>query len=134
MRTSIISRNANYVGLLLAKTILGSAMPMLLILGGLAGLMLAPSTALATLPASLQTLAGLLAAAPFSLLMGRRGRKTGFVTGVVCAVIGAFLGVLALYIGSFILLCIAHLALGACESTLLNICSCHRLWLPARQS
>lgn len=113
MRTSIISRNGNYLGLLLANTILGSAMPMLIILGGLAGLMLAPSTALATLPASLQTLAGLLAAAPFSLLMGRRGRKTGFVTGVVCAVIGAFLGVLALYIGSFILLCIAHLALGA---------------------
>lgn len=113
MYTSFISRNGNYLGLIVANTILGSAMPMLIIMGGLAGLMLAPSTALATLPASLQTLAGLLAAAPFSLLMGRRGRKTGFVTGVVCAVIGAFLGVWALYIGSFILLCIAHLALGA---------------------
>lgn len=113
MYTSFISRNGNYLGLIVANTILGSAMPMLIIMGGLAGLMLAPSTALATLPASLQTLAGLLAAAPFSLLMGRRGRKTGFVTGVVCAVVGAFLGVWALYIGSFILLCIAHLALGA---------------------
>lgn len=80
MHSSIISRNGNYLGLLVANTVLGSAMPMLIILGGLAGLMLAPSTALATLPASLQTLAGLLAAAPFSLLMGRRGRKTGFVT------------------------------------------------------
>ncbi|MEP1968042.1 MAG: MFS transporter [Marinomonas sp.] len=88
-------------------------MPMLIILGGLAGLMLAPSTALATLPASLQTLAGLFAAAPFSLLMGKHGRKAGFVTGVVCAVLGALLGVWALYIGSFLLLCIAHLALGA---------------------
>ncbi|MEM5542674.1 MFS transporter [Sulfitobacter sp. AS92] len=113
MRTSFISRNGNYLGLLVANTILGSAMPMLIILGGLAGLMLAPSTALATLPASLQTLAGLFAAAPFSLLMGRRGRKIGFVTGVVCAVFGALLGVWALYIGSFLLLCIAHLALGA---------------------
>lgn len=113
MHTSFISRNGNYLGLLVANTILGSAMPMLIILGGLAGLMLAPSTALATLPASLQTLAGLFAAAPFSLLMGRRGRKTGFVTGVVCAVFGALLGVWALYVGSFLLLCIAHLALGA---------------------
>jgi MFS family permease len=113
MHTSFISRNGNYLGLLVANTILGSAMPMLIILGGLAGLMLAPSTALATLPASLQTLAGLFAAAPFSLLMGRRGRKTGFVAGVVCAVFGALLGVWALYIGSFLLLCIAHLALGA---------------------
>jgi len=113
MHTSFISQNGNYLGLLVANTILGSAMPMLIILGGLAGLMLAPSTALATLPASLQTLAGLFAATPFSLLMGRRGRKTGFVTGVVCAVFGALLGVWALFIGSFLLLCIAHLALGA---------------------
>ena len=113
MSTSILSRNGNYLGLLVANTILGSAMPMLIILGGLAGLMLAPSTALATLPASLQTLAGLFAAAPFSLLMGRRGRKTGFVAGVACAVVGALIGVWALFIGSFVLLCIAHLALGA---------------------
>lgn len=113
MHTSAMSRNGNYLGLLVANTVLGSAMPILIILGGLAGLMLAPSTALATLPASLQTLAGMLAAAPFSLLMGRRGRKTGFVTGVGCAVLGAWLGIWALYIGSFVLLCIAHLALGA---------------------
>jgi len=113
MPTSIISRNRNYLGLLAANTILGSAMPMLIILGGLAGLLLAPSIALATLPASLQTLAGLLAAAPFSLLMGKLGRKTGFVTGVAVAIVGALIGVWALFAGSFILLCIAHLALGA---------------------
>ena len=113
MPTSIISRNRNYLGLLAANTVLGSAMPMLIILGGLAGLLLAPSIALATLPASLQTLAGLLAAAPFSLLMGKLGRKTGFVTGVAVAIVGALIGVWALFAGSFILLCIAHLALGA---------------------
>lgn len=113
MHTSFISRNGNYLGLLVANTILGSAMPVLIILGALAGLMIAPSTALATIPASLQALAGLFAAAPFSLLMGRRGRKTGFVIGVICAIAGALIGVWALYISSFLLLCIAHLALGA---------------------
>jgi MFS family permease len=113
MRSSTISRNGNYIGLLLANTILGSAMPMLIILGGLAGLMLAPSTGLATLPASLQTLAGLLAAAPFSLLMGRWGRKAGFLLGVGCAVFGGLLGFWALISGSFFVLCVAHLALGA---------------------
>lgn len=77
MSSLTFARNGNFLGLLAANTILGAAMPMLIILGGLAGLMLAPSTALATLPASLQTLAGLFAAAPFSLLMGRRGRKAG---------------------------------------------------------
>ena len=99
MLGSIISRNGSYLGLLTANTILGSAMPMMIILGGLAGLSLAPSTALATLPASLSTLAGLFAAAPFSLLMGRYGRKIGFLVGIACAVIGALLGVYALLIG-----------------------------------
>lgn len=113
MHSSTISRNGNYIGLLVANTILGSAMPMLIILGGLAGLMLAPSTALATLPASLQTLAGLFAAAPFSLLMGRLGRKVGFLVGIGCAVIGGLIGIWALVSGSFIMLCLAHLALGA---------------------
>ena len=113
MLGSIISRNGSYLGLLTANTILGSAMPMMIILGGLAGLSLAPSTALATLPASLSTLAGLFAAAPFSLLMGRYGRKIGFLVGIACAVIGALLGVYALLIGSFVLLCLGHLALGA---------------------
>lgn len=113
MQTSTPSRNGPYIGLLMANTILGSAMPMLIILGGLAGLMLAPSTALATMPASLQTLAGLLAATPFSLIMGRYGRKAGFLIGVGCAVIGGLVGFWALVSGSFILLCLAHLALGA---------------------
>ncbi len=113
MRDSIISRHGSYLSLLISNTILGSAMPMLIILGGLAGLMLAPSTALATFPSSLSTLAGLFAAAPFSLLMGRFGRKIGFFAGGSCAIFGSLLGVWAIMSGSFLLLCIAHLALGA---------------------
>lgn len=113
MRSSVISQNGSYLGLLAANTILGSAMPMLIILGGLSGLMLAPSTALATLPASLQTLAGMLAAAPFSLLMGRLGRRAGFALGGACAVLGGLLGVWAILSGNFVLLCLAHLPLGA---------------------
>lgn len=110
---NLIARNASYIGLLTANTLLGAAMPMMIILGGLAGLMLAPSTALATLPASLSTLAGLVTAAPFSLLMGKYGRKLGFFAGGACAIAGALMGVWALIGGSFALLCIAHLALGA---------------------
>ncbi|CAN0600869.1 unnamed protein product, partial [Ectocarpus sp. 12 AP-2014] len=44
--------------------------------------------------------------------MGKRGRKTGFIIGIACAVLGALIGVWALFVGSFLLLCIAHLALG----------------------
>jgi len=112
MSTSFFGHNSRFIGLLSASTILGSAMPMLIILGGLAGLTLAPTTALATLPASVQTLAGLFAAAPFSFLMGRFGRKTGFFIGGGLAIVGALIGTWALISGSFILLCIAHFALG----------------------
>ena len=106
-------QKSNYIGLLSANTILGSAMPMLIILGGLAGLMLAPNPALATFPASIQTLAGLIATGPFSLLMGRYGRRTGFFLGGMMAVLGGLIGVAALFTQSFALLCLAHMALGA---------------------
>ena len=106
-------RNRNFLGLLVANTILGAAMPMLLILGGLAGLMLAPNPAMATLPASVQTMAGLVAATPVSLLMGRFGRRIGFVMGAFAAILGAVTATYAMYSQSFMLLCLAHFALGA---------------------
>lgn len=107
-----LARNGNLICLLIADAILVSAMPMLVILGGLSGLMLAPTTGLATLPASLQTLAWLLAAGPFSLLMGRIGRRPGFILGGVLTIAGALIGTWALISGSFVLICVAHLVLG----------------------
>ncbi|MDD9721052.1 MFS transporter [Sulfitobacter sp. PR48] len=101
----------------MANTILGFAMPMLLILGGLTGLHLSPNAALVTLPASVQTLAGMLAAAPFSLLMGRFGRRIGFAAGGVLALAGTALGASALVSGNFVLLCLAHFILGAALSS-----------------
>ena len=112
MSLSLIARNGNLVSLLISDAILVSAMPMLVILGGLSGLMLAPTTGLATLPASLQTLAWLFAAAPFSILMGKIGRKPGFILGAGLTIIGALLGTWALISGSFVLICVAHLVLG----------------------
>ena len=58
--------NINFIALITANTILGAAMPMLIILGGLAGLSLAPSPTLVTFPPSVQMLAGLLATGPFA--------------------------------------------------------------------
>ncbi|MEP6018938.1 MAG: MFS transporter [Paracoccaceae bacterium] len=110
------TQRRTYIGLLASNTILGAAMPMLIILGGLAGLMLAPSPALATFPPSVQTLAGLFATGPFSLLMGRLGRRAGFLIAGVVAILGGLIGLWALFSGSFILLCIAHMAFGAALS------------------
>jgi MFS family permease len=108
-----LRQNANIVGLLAANTVLTAAMPMLIILGGLAGLWLAPSPALATLPPSVQTFAGLVATGPMSLMMGRYGRRVGFLVGGVLAMAGGAAGALALLWSSFALLLVAHVALGA---------------------
>lgn len=103
----------NLILILVGNAILGAPMPMLIILGGLAGILLAPAETFATLPASIQVLSGLFAAAPMSLLMGRLGRKFGFGTAAAFVFVGGLLGAYALSIGSFWLLCAAHVPLGA---------------------
>ncbi|WP_227272715.1 MFS transporter [Roseobacter weihaiensis] len=113
MYATSILKNRDFAGLLLANTILGAAFPVQLILGGLAGLMLAPDPTLATLPSSVQTLAGMVAAAPFSLLMGRLGRRVGFALGGLMTLLGAITATLAVYSQDFALLCAAHFLMGS---------------------
>ncbi len=105
--------NRNFLLLLSGNVILGSAMPMLIILGGLGGAWLAPTPWLATAPPSVQMLAGILVAAPISGFMGRFGRRAGFLLGAGALICGAGLAVLALLTHSFVLLCLAHMLLGA---------------------
>ena len=104
---------ANFGLLLVANAVLGTALPMMIVLGGLAGLSLAPAESLATLPTSVSTLAGLFAAAPFSLFMGRYGRQAGFVLGAMFAATGGAAGLWAMVQGSFVLLLTGHFLLGS---------------------
>lgn len=115
MRTAETNQQStsNLILILIGNAILGAPMPMLIILGGLAGVLLAPSEAFATLPASIQVLSGLFAAAPISLLMGRFGRKVGFSIAAGFVLIGGLWGAYAIGVGSFWLLCVAHIPLGA---------------------
>jgi len=103
----------NFLLIVVSSIILGAPMPMLILLGALAGQALAPSAVLATLPASIQILAGIAVAIPISLYMGRAGRRSGFLLGAGIMVIGGMIGALALYVHSFLLLCLAHLILGS---------------------
>lgn len=70
--------NRNFILILISNIILGAPMPMLIILGGLAGGYLSPLPIAATLPPSVQMIAGILVAAPMSLYMGRVGHKRAF--------------------------------------------------------
>ncbi|WP_147125224.1 MFS transporter [Shimia ponticola] len=106
-------RNRNFLALIVANTVFATAFPIQLILGGLAGLQLAPSAALATLPSSVQTLAALVAAGPFSMLMGRLGRGVGFAFGGILTSVGACLAIFALMRQDFVMLCLGHFLMGA---------------------
>ncbi|AHD02124.1 MFS transporter [Leisingera methylohalidivorans DSM 14336] len=74
---------------------------------------MSPGEGLATLPVSIQLLAGLFTATPMSILMGARGRKAGFLLAALFAVLGGALAAYSLIHGLFALLCFAHALLGA---------------------
>ena len=99
------------------QAILGAQLPVYIILGGLAGQLLAEDKSLATLPIAFQMLAAMAAAGPMSLFMGRAGRKPGFFVGALCGAIGGVLATYAILSGSFLLLCVAHGFAGAYQTT-----------------
>ena len=79
---------------------------------GLAGYALAQDKALATLPVTSYFVGSALSALPVSFLMKRHGRRFGFVTGALFAMLGAVLCAVAVYGGYFWLLCAGTLVLG----------------------
>ena len=88
----------------------------LVILGtssALIGNALATSKALATLPVTLQFLATMTMAIPASMLMGRVGRKKGFLVGSALGLLGAAVAMLAIESHSFALFCLATLLIGS---------------------
>ncbi len=66
----------------------------------------------ATFPLALLHLATLFTTIPASLWMARVGRKFGFATGIGIGMVGAGLGVYAIFVGSFVGFCGAMLLLG----------------------
>jgi MFS family permease len=84
----------------------------LISIGALAGYALAGNKALATLPTTAAVIGAALAAFPASLLMRRVGWRNGFLTGGVFGLIGSVVAALAIWAGSFWLLCAGTLLLG----------------------
>lgn len=104
--------NRNFTLLILGSSVLGMVLPVIIVVGSLAGIQLSPYKELATLPVSIGLLGGPIAAIPISLLMGKYGRKAGFLTGAFFALTGGTLGALSLIQVNFIMLNLAHLCFG----------------------
>ncbi len=91
----------NVAVLVAAQALLGAQMPMIFIVGGLAGQSLATNPCLATLPISLIVLGSMLAATPISAIMQRWGRRAGFLVGATAGACGGLVGAYGLFLGSF---------------------------------
>ncbi len=91
----------NVVVLVAAQAFLGAQMPIIFIIGGLAGQSLASNVCLATLPISLIVLSSMFMATPMSAIMQKYGRRAGFLVGATGGASGAVVGAAGLYLGSF---------------------------------
>ena len=91
----------NVMVLVAAQAILGGQMPMIFVIGGLAGGMLTGNPCFATLPISLIVFGSMTTAPWLSPLMQKYGRKTGFLVGAIAGAIGAAVSAYGLYIASF---------------------------------
>lgn len=91
----------NVAVLVAAQSVLGSQLPMIFVVAGLAGQQLAPNPCLATLPITMTVLGSMLASGPLSAFMQRFGRRAGFVLGTLGGGTGAALSALGLALASF---------------------------------
>lgn len=102
----------NVAVLVLAQAVLGAQMPMLFVVGGLAGQSLASNICFATLPITLIVLGSMMAATPVSSLMQKFGRKAGFFVGAGAGAIGGAIGAYGLYLASFPIFLLGSLITG----------------------
>ena len=91
----------NVLILVFAQALLGSQMPMIFTIGGLAGQMLTTNLCFATLPISMIVLGSMLAATPLSGFMQAYGRRAGFMLGAFAGALGAAIAAFGLYHASF---------------------------------
>jgi MFS family permease len=88
-----------------------------LTLSGIVGQRLAPDPALATLPVALLQISTLFVTFPASILMKRRGRRTGFLIGTIAGgVSGGAVSALGVMTGSFALFCAGNMLLGVYQA------------------
>jgi MFS family permease len=106
------STHRNVVLLAACQALLLTNSATLIAINGLAGLALAPTKALATLPVTCWVAGGALATMLASLHMKRVGRQRGLTAGTLWGIVGALICAGAVWLQSFWLLCFGALVFG----------------------
>jgi len=106
--------NARFnVGLLAAcQAMLMTNNATLIAINGLAGLALAPTASLATLPVTCWVVGGAIATMSASQYMKKVGRQAGLIRGAAVGIVGALICAAAVWQASFWLLCFGALVFG----------------------
>ena len=108
MLAFMTSREKRNVAILVAaQATIGSQMPMIFIIGGLAGQSLAANACWATLPISLIVFGSMTTAPWLSQIMQKYGRRAGFMIGAGGGCMGGLVGAYALLNSSFPLFLLA---------------------------
>lgn len=97
----VVRARRNVLALLLAHAVLGAQMPMIFIIGGLAGQSLTSNPCFATLPISLIVLGSMVTAPQLSAVMQRHGRRASLTLGALGGAVGAATAALGLLFASF---------------------------------
>ena len=91
----------NALILSIAQAILGSQMPIYIILGGLVGQSLSQNICFSTLPISLLIIGSMTSAPILSKLMQDHGRRPGLILGNIGGLMGSLISLFAIYNQSF---------------------------------
>jgi MFS family permease len=105
-----MNRNVFLLGCAMALGLSGA--PVIVLLGGIVGTTLSPDPSLATLPVAMLVTGTALCTVPAALLMGRIGRRPGFMMASAAAALASLAGALAIHLGSFTLFNLAALVIG----------------------
>jgi MFS family permease len=87
--------------------------PIVVLLGGIVGAMIAPADDLVTLPIALMIVGTASSTVPAALIMGKFGRKAGFLFGSAYACAAGVLAAWAIGVGNFWLFCVATFLIGS---------------------
>ncbi len=103
----------NILALATAQAVLGSQMPMYIILGGLVGQSLAGNVCYATLPISLLIVGSMVSSPILSNLMQSTTRRLGLLVGNLAGLIGSLTSFLGIFLKSFELFLLGSFVSGA---------------------
>jgi MFS family permease len=98
--------------LTVAQALAMTGPPIVVLLGGIVGVRLAPSAEIATLPVALMIVGTASMTIPAALLMARIGRKTAFIAAAFTTVLSGIGAAWAIHTGNFWLFCLTTFLVG----------------------